>query len=191
MARKRWISSLVKPGRGVEGAERLPVGGLLADLLGELALGRLERVLALLVELAGGDLQQVGDADRLARLADEPSARRRRARRSPTAPGWVTISRLTSAPSSWRNVPRSTLKNLPSKMVSCGDALEAWSSCGRRFLEEGENPMSSIDSSAYCVTRSVGSWLCSVPLATFTHGMPAASKTLASDAPPVAIRLGS
>ena len=51
--------------------------------------------------------------------------------------------------------------------------------------------MSSIASSAYCVTRSVGSWLCWVPLATFTHGMPAASKTLASDAPPVAMRLGS
>ena len=59
-------------GRRVEEPERLPLGGLLADLLGELALGGVERLLALLVELAGGDLQQVGHADRLARLADEP-----------------------------------------------------------------------------------------------------------------------
>ena len=58
--------------RGEERAERLPFGGLLADLLGELALGGLQRVLALLVELAGRDLEQVGDADGLARLADEP-----------------------------------------------------------------------------------------------------------------------
>ena len=43
----------------------------------------------------------------------------------PTAPGWVTFSRLTSAPSSWRNVPRSTLKNLPSKIVSVRDPFEA------------------------------------------------------------------
>ena len=46
--------------------------GLLADLLGELALGGLQRVLALVVELAGRDLEQVRDADGLAGLADEP-----------------------------------------------------------------------------------------------------------------------
>ena len=51
--------------------------------------------------------------------------------------------------------------------------------------------MSSMESSAATVTRSVGSWLCSVPLATLTVGMPAASRTFASDAPPVAMRLGS
>ncbi len=59
-------------GRGEERAERLPLGGLLADLLGELALGGLERVLAGLVELAGDDLEQVGDVHGLARLAYEP-----------------------------------------------------------------------------------------------------------------------
>ena len=56
-----------EPGRGVEAPERLPVVGLLADLLRQLALGRLQRLLAGLVELAGGDLEQVGRADRLAR----------------------------------------------------------------------------------------------------------------------------
>ena len=50
---------------------------------------------------------------------------------------------------------------------------------------------SSIESSAATETRSVGSWLCSVPLAMLIVGMPAASSTLASDAPPVAIRVGS
>ena len=50
----------------------LPVAGGLADLLGQLALRALERALALLVELAGGQLEQVGVADRLARLAHEP-----------------------------------------------------------------------------------------------------------------------
>jgi hypothetical protein len=58
--------------RREERSERLPVLGLLADLLGELALGRVQRVLALLVELAGGDLEQVRCAHGLARLAHQP-----------------------------------------------------------------------------------------------------------------------
>ena len=71
--REEEVDLLVgEAGRGVEPAERLPVGRLLADLLGELALGGRERVLPLLVELAGGDLQQVRETDGLARLADEP-----------------------------------------------------------------------------------------------------------------------
>src|SRR5947209_19178263 len=44
---------------------------------------------------------------------------------------------------------------------------------------------SSMDSSASTLTRSVGSWLRSVPLARFVHGKPAASNALASDPPPV------
>src|SRR5512133_641593 len=58
--------------RGEERVQVLPVRGSLADLLRELALGGLERLLALDVELAGRDLQQVRGADRLARLAHEP-----------------------------------------------------------------------------------------------------------------------
>src|SRR5919197_3370950 len=49
----------------------LPVLGSLADLLGQLALGRGERRLALDVEAPGGDLEEVGVVDRLARLAHE------------------------------------------------------------------------------------------------------------------------
>ena len=125
-------------GRGEERAERLPVGGLLADLLGELALGGLQRVLALLVELAGGDLEQVGDADRLARLADEPELVAVEHDDADRAGVVDELADSTSAPSSWRNVPRSTLKNLPSKIVSVRDAFEAWSSCRRGLLEQGE-----------------------------------------------------
>ena len=99
------VDDLVGEARGrVEGAEGVPVGGLLADLLGELAAAGLERVLAFDVELAGGDLEQVRDADRLARLADEPQllvvvedddADRARV---------VDQLALTTSPSSWRNV---------------------------------------------------------------------------------------
>src|SRR3954451_25399701 len=60
--------------RGVEGGEVLPLRRGLADLLGELALGGVERRLALDVELARRQLEQVGGADRLARLAHEEDA---------------------------------------------------------------------------------------------------------------------
>ena len=52
----------------------LPVLSRLADLLGELAVAAVQRRLALLVELAGGQLEQVGLASRFARLPDEPHA---------------------------------------------------------------------------------------------------------------------
>src|SRR5439155_19421483 len=50
---------------------------------------------------------------------------------------------------------------------------------------------SSIVSSAAIVTRSSGSWFCSVPLATFRHGSPRAWKAWASLPPPVATQRGS
>jgi hypothetical protein len=46
-------------------------------------------------------------------------------------------------------------------------------------------------SSAEKLTRSVGSWLRSVPSARFTHGKPADYNEFASDAPPVTIGCGS
>src|SRR5262245_269701 len=51
--------------------DRLPRGRGLPDLLCQLAPGSLDRGLALDVEAPGGDLQEVGVADRLAGLADE------------------------------------------------------------------------------------------------------------------------
>src|SRR3954447_9603602 len=51
--------------------DRLPDRGRSADLLGQLALGRVDGRLALDVEATGRDLQEVRIADRLARLADE------------------------------------------------------------------------------------------------------------------------
>ena len=88
--------------------------GRLADLLGELALGGLERLLALDVELAGGDLEQVR-----ARRSPRAAGGRGRGRSSswattPTAPLWRTISRSASSPSSWRKVSSATVKILPS-----------------------------------------------------------------------------
>ena len=59
-------------GAGVVGDDRLPARGAAADLLGELALRGLQRLLAVLVEPPGRDLEQVRLADRLARLAHEP-----------------------------------------------------------------------------------------------------------------------
>jgi len=58
-------------GRRVKRQHLLPVVGIAADLLGELALGGLQRRLALDVELAGGQLERVLQ-QRLARLAHEP-----------------------------------------------------------------------------------------------------------------------
>src|SRR5215210_4906165 len=55
-------------GRGVEAREQPPAAGALADLLGQLALRRLLWPLPLLVELAGGKLEQRLLADGLARL---------------------------------------------------------------------------------------------------------------------------
>src|SRR5919197_2122550 len=55
--------------------DRLPVLGRLADLLGQLALGRIERRLALDVEAAGGALGEIGIVDDLARLAHEEEVR--------------------------------------------------------------------------------------------------------------------
>src|SRR4051794_7246385 len=57
--------------RREEGVELLPVLRGLADLLGELALGGVERLLSLLVVLPGRDLERHGAGD-LPRLADEP-----------------------------------------------------------------------------------------------------------------------
>ena len=97
---RRGTCSSVKPGRGPGGGEVLPLARALADLLGQLALGRVERLLPLLVELAG----------RAARAA--PARPRPRAAGAPgravspscattaTAPGCTTISRSTSSPSS-------------------------------------------------------------------------------------------
>ncbi len=53
------------------------------------------------------------------------------------------------------------------------------------------NVTSSIPSSAAVLTRSVGSWLRSVPLARFVQCRPLASKALASEPPPVGRRVGS
>src|SRR5439155_1470876 len=59
-------------GARVEGEQLLPLAGLLADLLGQLTLARRQWLLALDVELTGGDLERGALADRLARLPGQP-----------------------------------------------------------------------------------------------------------------------
>jgi hypothetical protein len=54
------------------GEDRLPVPGAAADLLGELALGGLQRLLPLDIQAPCRNLQERRFADRLARLAHEP-----------------------------------------------------------------------------------------------------------------------
>ena len=62
---------------------------------------------------------------------------------------------------------------------------------GAAQASSSANVTSSIDSSAATLTRSVGSWLRSVPLARFVTGRPWASRAFASDPPPVTMRLGA
>ena len=91
-----------EPGARVERQISSHLRRLLADLLGELALGGLERRLAGHVELAGRDLR----ARRQRRRPRAAGASARRASSSsariPTAPGCQTFSRVTSAPSACR-----------------------------------------------------------------------------------------
>src|SRR4051812_5918412 len=185
------VDDLVGEARGrVEGAEGVPVPSPLADLLGELTAPGLERVFAFDVELAGGDLQQVGHSDRLARLADEPQ------------PLVVVEDDDADRAGVGDQLTLADLTILVAERVPPdGDELALEQGLGLEALEVGAhataassrrvNATSSIESSAATDTRSVGSWLCSVPLATLTVGMPAASNTFASEAPPVAIRFGS
>ena len=72
VARKAWISSLVKPGARVEARQVLPLGGGLADLLAQLPLCGVEHLSP--VQLAGRQLEQALLPDHLARLAHEPDA---------------------------------------------------------------------------------------------------------------------
>ena len=161
----------------------------LADLLRQLALGRLQRALALLVELAGGDLQQIRRADRLARLAHEPEVVLLVERDDPDGARVhddVALDHLAVLVAE-AHAPQ---RDEPAVVERLGaDALEPGAHAAAASSSSA-NVTSSIPSSALTETRSVGSWLCSVPLATLTHGIPAASKTLASDAPAVVIRRG-
>ena len=180
---------VAEAGRGVVGVQVLPVLGRLADLLGQLALGRLERLLPLDVELARGDLEQVGHADRLARLADEVD---------PLAVVRDHADRALVAD----DLARDLLPVLVAEgVLDDGEDLALVPRLARDPLEarahtaaassSSAKATSSMLSSASTETRSVGSWLRSVPLARFTHWNPATSSTLASEPPPVTIRRGS
>src|SRR5215203_5080697 len=176
-----------EPGRRVERPELPPVLGALADLLRELALGRLERALAMLVELAGRDLEQVGLAHGLARLADEPQ---------PVAvehddahgAGMVDDRTLDLLPVLVAEGVRAQRDEAALVDGLGPDALEARAHAADSM---SASATSSVPSSAATETRSLGSWLRSVPLARFTQCRPAASSAFASDPPPVLMWRGS
>src|SRR5215213_7803105 len=176
-------------GRGVEGHEVLPVLGGLADLLGELALGRRERLLPLHVELARGQLEQVGQPDRLARLAHEVDALAVVGDDPDGALVADDVARdLVAVLVAERLRPDG--EDLPLVLRLAAERLEA-----RRHTAAASSrrasATSSMSSSAATATRSVGSWLRSVPLARFTQESPETSSALASDPPPVTMRRGS
>ena len=175
VARKRWLSSFAKPAE----VKKDPSGSQCSA-----------RALPLHVELAGRDLQQIRDADRLAWLAHEPQL----------------IALVEHDDADRAGVDHDVAHDDRAVLVAeahapQGDEAAVVELFGVQRLEPGAHATaassssasvtSSMPSSALTETRSVGSWLCSVPLATLTVGMPAASRTLASDAPPVAMRRGS
>src|SRR4051794_31936132 len=175
--------------RGEERVQVLPLRGGLADLLRELALGGRQRLLALDVELAGGQLEQVGPADRLARLAHEPE----RLAVVADHPDRALVAddlarRLLAVLVAERLLANAEDLALVLRLGADGLELGAHTAAAS---SSSAKATSSIPSSAATATRSVGSWLRSVPLARFTHVKPPASSTFASDPPPVTIRFGS
>src|SRR5262245_52782199 len=170
-------------GRGVEARQVLPAAGALADLLGELALGGVERAFALLVQLAGRQLEQGGVVHRLARLSHEVDLLAVVGDHPHRA--WV----LDDLPLGLRAVviaeavdPDLGDPALPDHLPA--DPLHQSSSVVCAALSAAcltsDTVTSSIVSSACMVTDSSGWWLRSVPFARFTTGNPAGTKTLAS-----------
>ena len=168
-ARKRW-HLVGEADRGAVGLQERPARGL-ADLLGELALGGLQRRLAVLVQPAGGQLEAVGIVDRLARLAHEPEmlvverddrgragVRDDLARRPPAVGVAVGVVGDRDDPPG-EDGPRRRCARRRGHAAS-------W--LRHRVHREREGQTSSIPSSAATLTRSVGSWLRSVPLARLT-----------------------
>src|SRR3954454_1965822 len=175
--------------RGEERVQVLPLRGGLADLLRELPLGGRQRLLALDVELAGRQLEQAGLADRLARLAHEPE----RLAVVADHPDRALVAddlarRLLAVLVTERLLANAEDLALVLRLGADGLELGAHTAAAS---SSSAKATSSIPSSAATATRSVGSWLRSVPLARFTQVKPPASSTFASDPPPVTMRLGS
>src|SRR5215204_2942702 len=169
-------------GRQEHTHERLPVRGRLADLLGELALRRLEHALALLVQLAGRQLEQRGLLNRLARLANEVDPLAvvghdgHRAGMLHDLPlGFLAVVE----PEAVHTHPR----DAPVERNPTAEPLEGHQRAPAP--RTSASVTSSICSSASTVTDSSGSWFRSVPLARLTTGRPAATRAFASLAPPV------
>ena len=86
-------------GVGKKALKLVPVRCLLADLLDELALGEIERVLTVAVALARRDLEHACSPRGLTRLADKPDVCVVVGDDRVTAPGCQTLSKVCSLPS--------------------------------------------------------------------------------------------
>src|SRR5215208_4839984 len=158
--------------------------------------------LVLLVELAGRDLEQVGRADGLARLAHEPQLLAVQDD-DPDCTGVdddvalgvlavLVAERLAADAEELALQEGLGVGALEGGAHADGCSAVVGSGSGSAAASSrSASATSSMPSSAATDTRSVGSWLRSVPLARFTHGKPPASRALASEPPPVAIRRGS
>ena len=179
VARYSQTRSSVNPGAGVEREQLLPARGLLADLLGQLALAGLERRLARHVELAGRDLERRRLPGRLARLARQPHVLVVERQHADRARVPDLLARHLASPSAMavaarRRPARScppTATSLARRDSICA-ARSADASPRSRPAPRSTSAIatSSIPSSASTLTRSVGSWLRSVPLARLRHG---------------------
>jgi flagellar basal body-associated protein FliL len=183
------------PGRRDVAADRLPAGRRLADLLGQLPFGRLERRLALLVQPAGRDLQEVGVADRLARLAHQVQVGVVMAHHRDRALVAHDLALDDVAVGVAEALARDA-EDLAVEDRALLDGLELAVGCRHRpqpypdSSSSNANVTSSMPCSEAWLTRSVGSWLRSVPLARFVHARPIAANAFASEPPPVWMRRG-
>src|SRR5919108_2211811 len=183
----------------VEALQLPPVARGLADLLGELTLGALQRRLPLEVELARRELEQGRILDRLARLLDhvEGAAVVRDhadgARMDDDLPGRPAAVRVLEGVHADRG-DRPPVDELPADQAQAlighwSAPLDRASACPA--ISSASSHTASISTMAASVTSSCGVWFASVPLASSTASYPEATSAFASLPPPVATSRGS
>src|SRR4051794_248095 len=174
----------------------LPALRRLADLLGQLALGGLQRRLALLVQAPGRDLEEVRVADRLARLAHEVQVRVvvGEDRGGAAVAHGLALHLVAVGVAVALDAQRDDLALVDGVAADVLEAAVLGAHGAPAYPESSSsnaNVTSSMPWSAAWGIRSVGSWLRSVPLARFVQSMPPATSAFASDAPPVVMRVGA
>src|SRR5206468_4291153 len=124
--------------------------------------------------------EEVGRADRLARLADEeqlPAI----VRHDTHGAGVLDPLALNLSPVLVAERALADGEEAAGELAFGRDALEARAHGCSAQASRSAKATSSIPSSATTATRSLGSWLCSVPLARLTQAKPCASSAFASE----------